>query len=162
MNEKNSINNFLPLISVVSIILIFSIAKQIMSGEWDLHDFMNSFMGAFFIVFGILKILNLRKFAEAYAMYDLIARRSNLYAYAYPFIEITLGSLYLLRWYPIAVNALTCIIMLISAAGVALALYQRKSIQCACLGMVFIIPMTYVTLAENLLMAGMAALMLWT
>jgi hypothetical protein len=50
--------------------------------------------------------------------------------------------------------------MLISALGVANELRKKQTIMCACLGTVFKIPMTYVTLFEDLLMASMALYML--
>jgi hypothetical protein len=50
--------------------------------------------------------------------------------------------------------------MLISAAGVARELLKKNRIPCACLGMVFVLPMTTVTLLEDLLMAVMATAML--
>jgi hypothetical protein len=50
--------------------------------------------------------------------------------------------------------------MLVSAAGVARELWKGREIMCACLGVVFKIPMTYVTLLEDLLMAAMAGFML--
>lgn len=117
-------------------------------------------MGLFFIVFGSFKIMNLRGFVEAYSMYDLLAQRSTLYAYLYPFIELSLGIAYLMRWHLTAINGITLVLMLISAAGVARELAQGRAIMCACLGVVFKIPMTYVTLAEDLLMAVMAMIML--
>jgi len=160
MNNQYSIKNFLPLIIIFSIILILTITKQIVAGTWDIHNFMYDFMGLFFIIFGLFKVLNLTTFAQAYASYDLIAAKSTIYAHAYPFIELTLGVLYLLRWYPQFTNAATIIIMLISAAGVARALSKREQITCACLGVVFKIPMTYVTLLEDVLMAVMAGFML--
>lgn len=160
MNNQYSLKNFLPLIIIFSIILMLTITKQIVTGTWNLHDFMYDFMGLFFIIFGFFKVLNLSTFAQAYASYDLIAAKSIIYAYAYPFIELTLGVLYVLRRYPMFTNTATIIIMLISAAGVAYALSQREQITCACLGTLFKIPMTYVTLAEDLLMAAMAGYML--
>ena len=39
-------------------------------------------------------------------------------------------------------------------------LLQRRKIQCACLGTVFNLPMSYVTLTEDLLMVAMAGAML--
>lgn len=161
MNNQYSIKNFLPLIIIFSTILVATITKQFFTDVWDIHTLMYDFMGLFFIVFGGFKIINLTMFAEAYASYDLIAAKSKLYAHAYPFIELTLGVLYLLHWYPMFTNVTTIIIMLISAAGVAHALYKNEQITCACLGMVFKIPMTYVTLLEDLLMALMAGLMLF-
>lgn len=121
---------------------------------------MNDFMGFFFIIFGFFKVINLNAFAQAYATYDLIAQKSRGYAFAYPFIELVLGIAYITRWQPTFINVVTVLIMLISAAGVAVELSKGKTIVCACLGTVFKIPMTYITLLEDLLMAGMALVML--
>lgn len=159
--EEHSFKAFLPLIIIFSIIILLSIVRPLVVGAWNLHAFMYDFMGIFFIVFGSFKMWNLDAFAEAYSTYDLIAQRSKFYAYAYPFIEITLGILYLVRWNLTFVNSCTCIIMLINTVGVAKALATKKRFQCACLGTVFKIPMTYVTLIEDMLMAGMAAIMLF-
>ncbi len=132
------------------------------SGDFwmDTNIAMSDFMAGFFLVFGAFKLLRLNAFAEAYAMYDIIAKRSTTYAYLYPFIEIILGFAYLFRLYPTATNLVTLIVMIISSMGVAQELAQKRTIECACLGMVFKIPMTYVTLCEDLLMAGMALLSL--
>lgn len=94
-------------------------------------------------------------------MYDLIAKRSHMYALAYPFIELTLGLLYLFGWQLILANWLTMVLMLISTSGVAQALLNKQNLTCACLGMVFKLPMTYVTLLEDLLMLCMAAISLF-
>jgi hypothetical protein len=79
---------------------------------------------------------------------------------AYPFIELVLGVIYLMHWAGTAVHIFTLILMLVSAAGVARELWKGREIMCACLGVVFKIPMTYVTLLEDLLMAAMAGFML--
>ena len=118
-------------------------------------------MGFFFLVFGFFKVINLKSFVQAYAMYDLIAQKNTSYGFIYPFIELILGVCYLMRWFLLATNSATVIIMLISAVGVFNELRKGKTIVCACLGTVFKIPMTYVTLAEDLLMAIMAFLMLF-
>lgn len=47
-------------------------------------------------------------------------------------------------------------VMLIGAYGVYRKLRAHEEIPCACLGTVFKVPMTWVTLGEDLLMAGMA------
>lgn len=152
---RYSFRDFLPLIVIFIIISAFTLARQLMGG-WGLMGAMNDFMAGFFIVFGAFKIINLPGFVTAYKTYDLLAQQSTAYAYAYPFIELALGCAYLFRWYPIATNTITFAIMLISAIGVGLELAKGRDIMCACLGVVFKLPMTYVTLFEDLLMAGMA------
>jgi hypothetical protein len=152
---------FIPLIVIVSIILLFTAGMQFSFGEtW--HDAMRFFMAFFFLIFGFFKVINIKGFAAAYRTYDLIAQRSLWYAYAYPFFELALGFAYLFNLYPFITNVATFILMSISAVGVLMELSKGKEITCACLGVVFKIPMTWVTLAEDLLMAGMALAMILT
>ena len=66
----------------------------------------------------------------------------------------------LFSWNPTLTNWITLVLMLMSAVGVFNELRKGKEIVCACLGTLFKIPMTYVTLVEDLLMAAMAAWML--
>lgn len=156
---RYTLKDFLPLIPIFLAILSFTLIRQWLYG-WQLPEAMNDFMAAFFIIFGLFKLYNLAAFAEAYATYDIIAKRSSLYAHVYPFVEIALGLAYLFRLFPTATNSITLALMIISSIGVAQELAQKKMIVCACLGTVFKIPMTYVTLFEDLLMAAMALLML--
>lgn len=156
---RYSVRDFLPLIIIFALITAFTLVRQLI-GEWCLMGAMNDFMAGFFLVFGAFKIINLNGFVTAYKMYDLLAQQSTAYAYAYPFIELGLGFSYLFGWYPLATNIITFVIMLIGAIGVGLELAKGKEIMCACLGVVFKLPMTYVTLLEDLLMASMALGML--
>lgn len=47
-----------------------------------------------------------------------------------------------------------------SSIGVISSVLNKKKIQCACLGAVFNLPMSTVTIVEDLLMLGMAVTML--
>lgn len=118
-------------------------------------NFMTAFMGVFFVVFAIFKFLDLRGFVSSYIGYDLIAKRSTAYAYLYPFIELGLGIAYLSNA-PAWINWVTLIIMLIGAIGVQKQLFRGSKIKCACLGTYIKLPLTTVSLTENLLMAAMA------
>lgn len=162
-NEINqspyTLQNFLPLIIIFSLIIAFTVIMQLIYG-FALHGAMYDFMGAFFIVFGGFKVINLAGFAQAYSEYDIIAKRSTLYAHIYPFFELILGIMYITRYQLVLANWATFILMAISSIGVALELAKGKTIVCACLGAVFKIPMTYVTLAEDIIMGLMALFML--
>lgn len=166
MDEQNSpsnvysIKNFLPLIIIVLIIIGLTAFLQLFHG-WGIHGIMYDFMAVFFLVFGFFKIINLPGFVEAYSMYDIIAQRSKIYAYIYPFIEIILGLAYLFRYKLFLANIITVIIMAIGSIGVAIELSKGRQIVCACLGAVFKLPMTYVTLAEDVIMGLMAVVMLF-
>ncbi len=148
--------DFIPLISIIAFVVFATYLKGIYTPTYWMQDF----MGFFFLVFGGLKIYNLRGFAGAFATYDFGAAYIPGYAYLYPYIEFALGVCYLSATYLWYTNVITLCIMLFGASGVAHALYRGKSLTCACLGMVFVVPMTYATLYEDLLMAAMAGYML--
>jgi len=150
-----------PLILVFCYILLVAILVEITRGEWGWHRFMSHFMAGFFLVFSFFKMLDLRGFASSYAMYDVLAKKLPIYGYIYPFIELAMGASYLLGYRPMLVNAITLFVMLFSSIGVILAVTNKQKIRCACLGSGFNLPMTTVTIIEDLLMAAMAALMLF-
>jgi hypothetical protein len=60
----------------------------------------------------------------------------------------------------VVTNSVTLVLMLVGAAGVLKALLDKRAIRCACLGTALNLPMTTVTLVEDLTMAAMAAGML--
>ncbi|SRR5258708_2663771 len=159
-STPGGISKFMPLIIIFTIILAFTFLRQYLHG-WNTVYGLNDFMAGFFLVFGAFKAFSWNTFAEAYSSYDIIAKRSRTYAFIYPLIEIILGLAFLFRLYPVFTNLVTLLVMSVSAIGVIQALAQKEEIQCACLGTIFKIPMTKVTLFEDLLMAAMAIAMLY-
>lgn len=117
-------------------------------------------MAGFFLVFSAFKFLDPHGFADAYASYDLLAKRWHGYGFIYPFLELGLGLAYLFRVAPTATHLATIIVMGFSSLGVLAALRSKRRIVCACLGTVLNLPMSTITLVEDLGMVAMAALML--
>jgi copper chaperone CopZ len=126
-------------------------------GAFDPTRAMQNFMGAFFLAFAFFKLLDLRGFADSYRMYDIVAQRLPSFGYIYPFIELSLGAAYIAGIQPIAVNLTTLVVMSVSSIGVIQSVLQKRRIRCACLGTVFNLPMSTVTLVEDGLMIVMAA-----
>lgn len=149
-----------PLVLIFAYILLVALTVEYTNGSFELHRFMPNFMAGFFLVFSFFKLLNLQGFADSYAMYDLLAMRFKPYGYLYAFIELGLGIAYLLNWQPVLTNWLTLIVMAFSSLGVIRAVTNKQKIRCACLGAVFNLPMSTVTIIEDLLMAAMALWML--
>jgi hypothetical protein len=147
---------YFPLILVTAYIVGIVLLIQWRTGDWNTHDAMNNFMGGFFIVFSFFKLLDVRGFAGSYASYDVIAKRWLTYGFIYPFIELALGIAYVIRFQPLLTNWVTFVVMSVSLIGVVQSILQKRQIQCACLGTVFNLPMSKVTLAEDTLMAVMA------
>lgn len=162
---KTWFETYRPLLLIFSFITGVSIIKAFHSNIFETEHFswmhfMNNFMAGFFIVFSFFKFLNLKAFAESYAMYDLLAMKVPAYGFVYPFIELGLGLAYLTAFQPAFTNWATAIIMGFSSIGVIQSVVDKKKIRCACLGTVFNLPMSTVTIIEDLLMVGMAILMI--
>jgi hypothetical protein len=130
---------------------------EVRAGSFDWGRAMGNFMGAFFLSFAFFKLLDLRGFADAYRGYDIVARRVPVYGYVYPFIELALGVAYITAFAPMATNIATLVVMAVSSIGVLQSLVHKRKIRCACLGTVFNLPMSTVTLVEDGLMIAMAA-----
>lgn len=157
--EEYTFKKLLPLLSMFIAIAVLTIGTMIVRQEYSSMSGMMYMMAYFFLVFGIFKMTNLRGFADAYATYDVLAQKSRTYALTYPFIEITLGILYFFSLGEIYRDLFTFVLMSIGTAGVWKALQKKDEILCACLGTLFSVPMTKVTLFENLFMALMALYM---
>jgi copper chaperone CopZ len=149
-----------PLFLIVGYIVGVVMLVALATGQWMPHTLMNHFMAGFFLVFSFFKFLDLRGFADAYFSYDVVASRMPAWGFIYPFVELGLGVAYLLNLAPWTTNAVTLVVMLISAIGVLKTLLDKRTIRCACLGTVLKLPMTKVTLVEDLGMAAMAGAML--
>ena len=121
---------------------------------------MRFFMAGFFLVFSFFKLLDINAFADAYSRYDLLAMRWRGWGLIYPFVELGLGMAYLANVNPLATHLVTILVMGFSAVGVIQAVANKTQIQCAFLGTVFKLPMSTVTIVEDVGMVLMAAVML--
>jgi copper chaperone CopZ len=152
-----------PLLTIVGYILLVTILAQapaIAAGTFNGETWMRHFMAGFFLTFSFFKLLDVRSFADVYRGYDLLAARWPTWGWMYPFVELALGVAYLINVAPRLTNAVTFVVMTFSALGVIRAVMNRQQIRCACLGAVFNLPMSTVTIVEDVLMAGMALVML--
>jgi copper chaperone CopZ len=151
-----------PLLLILGYLIVASLLLQLPTSDWDgvhWHETMRYFMAGFFLVFSFFKLLDVPAFADAYAGYDLLAKRWHDWGLIYPFVELALGLAYLANWNPLLTNWVTLIVMGFSAIGVIQAVLNKRSIRCACLGAVFKLPMSTVTIVEDVgmvVMAGMA------
>ena len=152
-----------PLLLIVAYILGASVLVQTGLGtaiDISAMQTMRYFMAGFFIVFSFFKLLDIPAFAMAYSSYDLLAARWQGWGYVYPFVELALGIAYLVNFNPLLTNWVTVIVMGFSAIGVIRAVMNKTRIQCACLGTVFKLPMSTVTIVEDVGMVAMAGWML--
>lgn len=158
--QKSFLQTYKPLLLVIGYLVGVVGLVEITAGAFDRMRAMGNFMGGFFLAFSFFKLLDLQGFVDSFQSYDVLARPVIAYGYAYPFIELGLGVAYLVGIAPVATNLVTLVVMLVSIVGVSQALFQKRRIQCACLGTVFNLPMSKVTFIEDAVMAAMAAVML--
>ncbi len=159
---KESPSTYFPLILLGGFLFGAVGLIEVADGHFVWDRAMRHFMGAFFLSFSFFKLLDLRGFADSFRMYDVAARRVPAYGYVYPFVELLLGAAYLTEFQPLATNLVTLLVMTVGAAGVIQSLRAKRKIRCACLGTVFNLPMSTVTLVEDALMIAMAAIMLFS
>ena len=125
-----------------------------------LTGYMLQFMGIVFLVLSILKLIDLKGFANMFSQYDLIAAKSKAYSYGYPFIELTLGIMFLLEFQIMYAAGVTVLVMGVSSIGVGKNIFGKNKIRCACLGAKIKVPLTRFTLVEDIIMFFMGLMIL--
>lgn len=156
--EKSKLQQLKPLLLIF--LYLFSAAFLLNYKDWDSGEAMFDFMGLFYIVFSFFKLLDLKGFPESFRMYDPLAKVIPAYGWVYPFIELALGLLFLMRFQITTALIATIVILGVTTIGVTKTLLDKKSIRCACLGTALKLPMTEATFIENFIMLIMAISML--
>ena len=114
-------------------------------------------------VLALLKLQNVESFATMFLNYDLLAKRWVPYSYVYPFAEGLAGVLMIAgvaKWLSVPI---ALFIGGIGAVSVVKAVYiDRRELKCACVGGSSNVPLGFLSLAENLMMIGMAVWMATT
>lgn len=153
--------DYVPLLVLLLVTALAAWAKNqtYVGTVGSLHYWMHDFMGLLLVIFSMLKLFDLARFADGFQMYDLLAKPWRPYAYAYPFVELMLGLAYLAGWQPRVLYAATIALMLFGALGVFRALARGLEVNCACMGNILKVPLSRVTLIEDLGMALMALVM---
>lgn len=149
-------------IFLVSIVLFLAI-----DGNGPFEDltpaqsFASQFMGVFFLVFAGFKLVNLSSFVHGFAMYDLIAKKSVLYAKSYPFIQLAIGILMFAFPSFALTHALAFVVSGLALLGVIVSLSRKQKIKCACLGNVIKMPLATVSAIEDGSMFVISLIMLF-
>lgn len=157
--QPNNAREYLKFSGVIAAITALSIMHALVLG-FDLMQFLESFMGVFFIIFAGFKLYSLKEFALGFQSYDIIAKRSLKYSYAYPFLQLLFGIAYLLGLGTLALDGLVLLISLVSGLGVVIALRSKQDVHCVCLGNVIKLPLSTISFVEDFGMAGMALAMI--
>lgn len=159
--EKRSwFETYKPILLIFFYITLVSAIAAISAEHFTIALSMRVFMAGFFLVFSFFKLLDIIGFADSYAMYDILARRFRPWGLVYPFVELALGVAYATNFQPVLTNGITLVVMGLSIIGVLQSVLNKRKIKCACLGAVFNLPMSTITIIEDGLMIAMSAVML--
>ena len=158
--EKSWFQTYKPILLIFVYIMAVSFLEQANSAVFSWMLWMQHFMAGFFLTFSFFKLLNLSGFADSYSTYDIIAKNWRGYAFLYAFLELGLGLSFLIGFYPFFTNVITLVVMIISLIGVLQSVLNKRKIRCACLGDIFNLPMSTITIIEDVLMIAMSAVMI--
>lgn len=119
------------------------------------------FVGIAMCMLAFLKLKDVEAFATGFVGYDLLARLWLPYAYVYAWAEALLGLLMLSGLFVWFASGIALFIGGIGAISVVKAVYiEKRKLTCACVGGGSNVPLGFVSLLENFMMLGMAAVML--
>lgn len=154
------LKTYQPIILIFAYLTGITLITEYTNGGFEPMRWMSHFMAGFFLAFSFFKLLDVKAFAESYSMYDVIAKRWQPWGYVYAAMELALGIAFLASFHPLLTNIATFLLMSVSIIGVIQSVINKRRIQCACLGAVFKLPMSTVTIIEDAIMMVMSAAMI--
>jgi hypothetical protein len=154
------LETYRPLIAIGGVALAGGLLAAFAVHQVNIEGGMHVAMALSLLPLALLKLFDVSGFAASFAKYDPIAQRMPLYARCYPFLEAALGLCFLNGVLMFYANLFVVAMFGANSIGVLTTLRRGDSRICACVGPGFAIPIGRVTLAENIFMCGMAALML--
>lgn len=161
VESDNKTIEYLKFVGVITTIVVVSWLIFSQTDNAVMLDALRIFMGVFMLVFATFKLVGYKMFAMMFAGYDPIAKKSKIYAHLYPFIELALGVMALLSIGFIITNVTVVVLMGIGSVGVFQEIKKKdEGVHCACLGNVIKLPLSTVSLVEDLSMVALALTML--
>ncbi|HEX9679714.1 MAG TPA: MauE/DoxX family redox-associated membrane protein [Candidatus Saccharimonadales bacterium] len=155
--SQSSLAEYIKFASVLGLITL----TAGLAGGGELAEFLRWFMGVFLVTFSAFKFIGYNMFTLMFSGYDLLAKRSRAYARAYPFIELILGLSFMFDLLPTVRNLAVIGTMGVGSIGVIQEIYhRRRGVYCACLGNIIKLPLSSVSLVEDVAMVAMAGYML--
>lgn len=161
VESKTSTIEYIKFAGVIASIIIISALLHYRYGAIGFADYLRWLMGSTFMVFGIFKCIGYKYFVAMYPMYDILAKKYENYAKLYPFLELALATVYWFDVFGIYKDVFVLALSLFSAYGVFSQLRVKTKLKCACLGNVIRLPLSNVSLFENIVMALMSVVALF-
>ena len=158
-NLIDYIKTYKPILLALFFVVLLAVISSI-ERSFSYKEFFRLYMGYFFIIFSFLKLQNIKQFALSFSKYDPISQKFFKFGIIYPFLELLLGILFILNFLGLTINILTIIIFIPQTIGVIIKLKNNEKISCACVGTSTEIPISNLTILENIIMCLMAIYMI--
>jgi glutaredoxin len=124
---------------------------------------MAGLMGISLSMLASLKLMDLDSFTESFEKYDLVTKRFKPYGKVYPFLELAIGLGFLSGVAPLLTGIASTTVGVLGSISVFKAVYVDKmALNCACVGGNSKAPLGVVSMTENLMMAIMGAILIFT
>lgn len=159
--NRNKATEQLKLSLILGLIFAVSYLLFRMSDDSTLSGFLRWYTGIFLLTFASIKLFDYKKFVVMFSVYDIVAKRFKLYAYAYPFILLALAGLYFVDALPLFRNLATLTVALV--AGIAMfqdVFLHKNKFSCGILGNIIRLPFTTVSLIESAALVALTAVAL--
>ncbi len=147
-------------ISYTPVIALFSTAG-LMTLALSLK--MAGFMGISLSMLASLKLMDLDSFTASFQKYDLVTKRFKPYGKVYPFLELAIGLGFLSGIAPLLTGIASTTVGISGVVSVVKAVYiDKMALNCACVGGNSKAPLGVISMAENLMMTIMGAMLIYT
>lgn len=139
---------------VLMALLVITIAYGSFRGLESLNSLLRTYVGVMLIVFGFLKLMKFLDFAESHQRYDIISKHFVLYAYLYPFLELTLGFMLILNQHLVLTYIFLSLILFFRVLSVFYSIALSEGVEYAYLDGTLKIRVSYATTLIDALVIG--------
>lgn len=128
---------------------------------FDIQIWLEWFAGGLCIIFGSFKLIGYEAFVTMFPKYTPLGKRYSFYTYLYPFLQLFLGFLYVSNLLPFLRDTLAIAVFGYGVFSILKYTASNPSgARIAYLGGIINMPISTVSLIEDVLMSGMAVIML--
>lgn len=149
-----------PLFIAYVVIIVLSLLIASSTGSMSPMVLMDKFMGVAFLVFALLKVINLKGFITDFKQYDFLAKRFPVYATLYPFVELFIGTWFLVFGSNLIILTIALFLVLFNLVTLYGSFKDGVSVLCVCLGKRLAFPFDKWLILENLFMLFMMVYMI--
>lgn len=150
-----------PIIAIFATTILMALSTSWALGELSIVRVIELFIAFSMCALAIQKLRDLEAFSLQFLNYDILAQKWVKYSYVYPFVEMLAGVAMISGFLTILSAPAAIFIATINGYSVFKAVYiDKRELKCACVGGISNVPLGFISLTENIMMAGMGFWML--